>query len=1046
MAMNPYVGWGVTTLLSYFLNKSNNSSSSSSEPAELSAEASELGTPVPVIMGRSILKSPLTIYYGGFKSRAYTETYSAHANFSAWPIILSALAVWASSAITGASITGTPHSHGSYAPPPGEHKHGNKESVGPQILMLFVTWLLNWLINGRNLKTTIQKGFKYYLGYQMLCCVSGTDIRLRGLYIGYDANSEYDNNGAVWTGNISREDHLTAPYVIRVDKEELFGGVDENGGFVGDVRIYLGGADQPTDPWMIEQMSADSVQEELRGLTPAYRPFVSLVVPVAYIGKQASIPTTWVDVQWIPNRLGLGGIGDNDANPAEVIYEMHVNNEWGLGKSPELLDVNSLKAIGAVLKTEGLGITVKITSKTEVKTLIDNICEHLDMVRYADPMTGKLTFKLIRDDYAIDNLSMIDETMCSSIDFTRVVWSSSAGEIVAKYSDSSSLYNTSTVMENDPAIIEANNGDRNSQDIDFTYFTTAKNAAWAANRELKQQGFPLASVKLVCNRKAAAYRPGDVFKLNWKPYGISNLIMRVSDIDLGDFITGEITLEAIEDVFGVGKTTYGSNDTTSWTKPPTYPTGVQHFRYFEAPWELLQSKESYVYAAAVLPDSLTEKWNLWRYKDSSWLKTNGMTKWTPAGQLVGTLAEEGEVEDVVGFEVINLGGMLDLARRSTESGIQLARNGSRIIMIDNEIMGWGTISQLANGNFKISNIIRATYDTVPAVHTPGSIVYFLDYGYYGNVTTGGPVCAAGYTVNEQYNITTATAYKEEAFNSARNTRLVTVRRSERPAPPGRIRMTSHLQASVPRLIKAAGDVTISWAVRNKTASHGCVSQDDLTDYYSGQGFHAPEGLETVVRAYLGSTLIHTEILSQTAAGEGEIDPVTPTTGTYTWAQRCLYRMDFTQDTTITIGSKLDGLESYQSHSRTFAWKPPYIVDACATEEEARGIIARIYSNGNVTVVFDDATLNKTIPVTSMPLILLGTVYETEQEDAILAQNGKWVVPNGMAVAITGATAYDVIPLSNGYIALSYLNPDELGSLIAYQYNGSIFNQISIPNF
>jgi hypothetical protein len=769
-----------------------------------------------------------------------------------------------------------------------------------------------------------------------------------------------------------------------------------------------------------------------------------LVIPVAYIGKQASIPQTWLDLQWIPNRLGLGGVGDNDANPAEVIYEMHVNNEWGLGRDPELLNVDSLKVVGEALRKEGRGVSVKITSREQVKTIIDNLCDHLDMVRYTDPVTGKLTFKLIRDDYKVEDLPVIDESSCSAIDFSRTVWANSAGEIIAQYTDSASMYDTSSVMVSDPAIIEMNDGDRNSQDMDFAYFTTAANAAWAANRELRQQGFPLASVELVCNRKSQHFRPGDVFKLNWVPYGISGLVMRVSDIDLGDFTGGQITVNAIEDVFGVGKTTYGANDSTSWTKPDTYPTGVQLFRYFEAPWELLQSKESYVYAAAVRPDSLTDKWNIWRRRDLSWAKTNGMTKWTPAGQLVGTIAEDGESIDIVGLTVIDLGGVLDLARRSTESGLALARNGSRILMVDDELMGWGTLSQLANGNFQVSNLIRATYDTVPASHATGATVYFLDYGCYANVTTGGPVAPAGSTVSEAYNITTATAYAEEEFSQAKITTLTTARRPERPNPPGRIRMTSHLNFSVNRLSQAAGDLSLAWAIRNKNASYGCVSQEDVTGYYTGMEIEAADGLQTVIRTYLGSTLIHEEVLSQLEPEEGSISPVTPTTYNYTWAQRCLDSFDFSLETRIEIVARLNGLESYQRQSRTFAWRPPVIADACETMAEAQLIMSRIWENGNVIVSFPDATLNKAIPVADMPLIILGTVYAEEQAGAILAANGEWVVPNGTALAITGDGSYNVVTLANGYVVLSYMIPESPGNLAAYQFDGALFNRIAVP--
>ncbi|WP_371374352.1 phage tail protein [Sporomusa aerivorans] len=1128
MAMNKWVGWGLTTLLSYFLNRSDNDTDS--DPSELGAEAAELGTPVPVVMGRQIIKSPLTIYYGDFSAKAYTEAYGAWSEFNAWGIILTDILAWSLTPASGTVVT--PHKHVAETTGTGSNSGGSvtitgtgntgtevptkqvtatnsskvstssemsdptklksKEHEGPKYLLYLAKWLLMWLINGHNLKTTIQKGFKYYLGYQVLVCVTGENIRLRGLYIGYDKNSDDDNSGPVWTGDASREDHLTTPYVISVDNDELFGGADEGGGFIGDVRIYLGGAEQPADSWMVEQMSADSVQEELRGLTPAYRPFVSAVVPTAYVGKQAQVPNMYFDMQWIPNRLGLGGIGDNDANPMECIYEMTVNNEWGLGKDPAVLNVDSMLACGKTLAEEGRGVSIKITSRTEVSTIIDNLCEHLDMVRYDDPQTGKLTFKLIRDDYDIDTLPVLDSSIVSEIKYTRTVWSNSKGEIVAKYSDSSSLYETSTVTDNDPAIIEANDGDRNSEDVDFTYFTTSTNAAWAANRELREKGYPLASVRLVCNRKASSLRQGDVFKLNWDPYGIEKLVMRVNDIDLGDFVTGEVTIDAIEDVFGVGKTTYSSGDSTSWTQPDNYPTGVQLFRFFEMPWEVLQSKDTYVYATAVLPDTKTAKWHIWRYRDLSWTKTTSMTKWTPAGQLVGSIAMDGSAEDTVGFEVIDINGdVLELAKRKAESGIALARNGSRILMINDELMGWGTLTQLANGNFKVSNIIRATYDTVPAAHAAGDTVYFLDWGYYSNVTTGGAVCAKGLTTTEKYNITTATATEEEEFSNTKIKSLTTVRRAERPIPPGRIRLTSHLSSAASRLTKAAGNMSLAWTNRNKNNSNGCVSQEDLVDYYSGQTVSVPIGLQTVIRAYLGSTLIHEEVLTQTEDEETAV-VTTPTDFTYTWAERCQDSTDFSQDTILTITAKLDDLESYQYQNRTFEWKPPYIVAGCTTEEEAMTLLASIYSTNGVVVSLANATLNKTITFANMPLILLGTVYtetttdtdtttdsetdteedsevftdsdaetdedsdttsdsETEEgtesipEGAILVQDGKWLVPNGTALAITGEGTYDTVTLESGYIVLTYFDATSPGSLYAYQFDGTKFNNIAVPS-
>lgn len=52
--------------------------------------------------------------------------------------------------------------------------------------------------------------------------------------------------------------------------------------------------------------------------------------------------------------------------------------------------------MGETLKAEGVGIFVELTSTTKAQSLIDKICEHVNAVRFSDPITGQLTFRLIR--------------------------------------------------------------------------------------------------------------------------------------------------------------------------------------------------------------------------------------------------------------------------------------------------------------------------------------------------------------------------------------------------------------------------------------------------------------------------------------------------------------------------------------------------------------------------------------------------------------------------------------------------------------------------
>ena len=174
----------------------------------------------------------------------------------------------------------------------------------------------------------------------------------------------------------------------------------QGGGFIGDFAVYLGGEEQTPHPWMAKEMRRESVQKELCGLTPGYAPYVSAVVPTAYIGKRATIPETWIELQNCPNALGLGQIGE-DANPAEILYALITNTDWGVAENPDVVDRESLVKMGETLKKEGIGLSVQLTSKSKAQALIDKICEHINAVRFSHPATGKLTFRLIRDDYKV---------------------------------------------------------------------------------------------------------------------------------------------------------------------------------------------------------------------------------------------------------------------------------------------------------------------------------------------------------------------------------------------------------------------------------------------------------------------------------------------------------------------------------------------------------------------------------------------------------------------------------------------------------------------
>jgi len=1019
--LNQYVGYGVSSLLLWLINKNSNSQDeTSSSPDNLSVGSSEtkIGNPIPVVLGRALVKSPIVAYFGDFSSAIYTETYAAHANFNAWPLVLSLVMQYITSLWTGHSVGEGQQSGG------GSVKGGEggqvtdvtvktegktkDDKIGPLLYSLFV-WLLNWLINGRNLKTTVQKGFKYYLGYQYLISWSGENMRVRHIYL---------NEKSVWSGDVSREAQDGAVLDIRIDNEELFGGPDEQGGFVGNLHVYLGSDGQDPDPWMVRQMNQSSVQEELRGLTPAYRPYVSTVVPTAYIGKQATIPTLWIELQNCPNHLGLGQIGE-DANPAEVIYEIITNNDWGLAESQDNLDLDALTVMGKTLCEEGLGISIQLTSIIKGQSVIDNICDHINAARFSDPHTGKLVFRLIRDDYDVNTCLRLDTSNCSQIMFTRLDWSQIISKISVDFTAADSKYEQASVPTQDPAAIEINNGVQTVKSYSYTYFTTAVNALWAAKRELNTQAFPLATVTITGNRQLYNVRIGDVILLNWAPYGIKNMLIRVTDVDISKLTEGQIKLEGMEDIWGLAKTEFEYSGTTEWKPEDKYPAGVQDFRYLEMPYELLTDINTYVAAFAAIPSIETTLWTVWREPaGGSFESTSSLSKWSPAGRLIYGMEEFSAVEDLIGFEISDLGGIKDLAS-SVIADIATARQGSRLLVIDDEIIAYSTLLKLPNGHWQVKGLLRGVCDTVPAVHNALADVFFISAGTYQLVTGAGPVCTFGSTTQESYNIITSSVTHTEEFDYAKVQNLQTTQRSIRPSVPGCIRITDRYNTAAYQVEKVVGDLTIQFIPRNNRQSLGMVSQDDKQEYWSKTDFEATAGTDYLLLLTNGS---------ETAQFTFPMAPAT-----VSWEDFCNNFTDISLNVTMKLYARNDGLLSYQAQQRAFLWRIPTLVDI--VPDVATAVSRMTNWGGGDRIVAPAGTMagEVTVMYEDMPIFLIGTPAAA----GIYGQNGQQYTVSEDILIMTKKDTYDSYTMKAGFAFNSYYVPTASGGQVqSYKWDGA----------
>ena len=90
-AFSSFLGWGISTLLLWLLRrKFGGDGSSAQEPSKFTYDnVNSIGSCIPVVIGRGMIKTPIVSYYGDYDYRIYTEEYGVWSGLNIWPMLLS---------------------------------------------------------------------------------------------------------------------------------------------------------------------------------------------------------------------------------------------------------------------------------------------------------------------------------------------------------------------------------------------------------------------------------------------------------------------------------------------------------------------------------------------------------------------------------------------------------------------------------------------------------------------------------------------------------------------------------------------------------------------------------------------------------------------------------------------------------------------------------------------------------------------------------------------------------------------------------------------
>lgn len=603
-------------------------------------------------------------------------------------------------------------------------------------------------------KTTV--GYKYYLGMHMVLC-HGT-AKLLDVKIG---------DKTAWSGSTTGGQI----YVDAGDKGK--GKVDFAGG-------------------TYEQMPNDYLQARFDATEiPAYRGLAAAVLRRVYLGKSPYIePWSFymqrIPTDWLPLKAQIG----DDMNPVHIIREALTNRVWGIGNPVTEVDDDNFTAIANTLYNEGFGLSLLWDRAVEGEDFISEILKYIDGGIYIDRNTGRYMLRLIRNDYDINTIPVLDESNITAVqDYKCKTDLDIYNTVTVKFWDRQTRKEHSfTAID---STLVATMGGTNPTEVNYIGITDRDLVNKVTARELAALSAPLESAVITVKRIGAQLKYGDPFIWSWPRYGINQMVMRVTAAEYTDLTNNAVRLECTQDVFGVSESIYTAPPSSGWVNPIGDPAPVAYHNFIEAPYYWLAREGGQAAAdqvgafghlliTGVNPGGGAYSAELWILDNAAYFEA-GEADFCPTATLTSA---------------INFGDTT--LQISNQEDTDLAAAGTWAV-IDAEIVRIDTIGE--------SSIVvgRGCLDTVPQQHAAGARIYFAGSIYDSTVEQ----YPSGKTVYAK--LLTITPYGTLAIADAPQQTLLFAARAIRPYPPARLRINGYLLQPY----EIFGTISLGWKHRNR---------------------------------------------------------------------------------------------------------------------------------------------------------------------------------------------------------------------------------------
>ncbi len=285
--------------------------------------------------------------------------------------------------------------------------------------------------------------------------------------------------------------------------------------------------------------------------SPGWNP--ALPLQPGMLGEGDSLVSIALEVQALGTEAILTNGEYYEANPAYVLLDLLGGDVWKLGMNLSLIDVTSFEDCGELLATEGFGMSTILAQSSSSQALFSELLDTLNAIIFKHHLTGKLTMRLIRDDYDPDDIPVLDfSNTVGDPEVQFIGWDNLVNQVDVEFTDRTINWVKNLATAQRGATAVGQNFQIRSVKASHRAITSPTVARTVAARDLGVLGRPRMTAVAKVKQSLHAVGYGDAVKANWvNDDGVicQNKIFRVVGVDHGTLEDGTITLELIEDVF-----------------------------------------------------------------------------------------------------------------------------------------------------------------------------------------------------------------------------------------------------------------------------------------------------------------------------------------------------------------------------------------------------------------------------------------------------------------------------------------------------------------